>query len=578
MKKLATMTLMVITLLSLPCHAGIRQFVRINQVGMYPKQEKIAVIENGRMSQPFIIKDTKGKVVFTGKVKKITTSPWSGKKRGIADFTALQEEGEYMFISDNDSCRFFIDTHALDSIAQSTLNAYYYQRSGTDIEKQHAGIWSRQKAHPDTSVIVHPSAASKNRPAGTRFSSPYGWYDAGDYNKYIVNSAFTIGQILTVYKMNRDFFARQKLHIPENANTSPDILDEMMFNLIWMLTMQDPDDGGVYHKLTTPLFEGMKMPADCRQQRYVVQKSVTATLGFAAVMALASTIYQDNVDYPLFSSQAIKASEKAWQWALSHPQAFYQQEAMNQKYKPEIKTGEYGDKDAQDEFYWAATQLYLATHDKQYLAAAERYAPATFTSPSWANPSGLATYEWATSKENNKLASTAQRQITDYSRKKSDNVATSSFQTPCGDERGDFGWASMAEHFATPGITFLFAYHLTQDSQYLKLARQNADYILGRNAMGYCFVTGFGSKSPLSPHHRISIADGVEQPVPGLLVGGPNPEQQDLSDLGTVYPSCLPDESYIDHPLSYASNEIAINWNSAAVGLFSWLAAIGDRP
>lgn len=30
----------------------------------------------------------------------------------------------------------------------------------------------------------------------------------------------------------------------------------MMYNLEWMLTMQDPTDGGVYHKLTTPNFEG----------------------------------------------------------------------------------------------------------------------------------------------------------------------------------------------------------------------------------------------------------------------------------------------------------------------------------
>ena len=39
---------------------------------------------------------------------------------------------------------------------------------------------------------------------------------------------------------------------PESDNKIPDILDEMMYNLKWMLTMQDPTDGGVYHKLTTP--------------------------------------------------------------------------------------------------------------------------------------------------------------------------------------------------------------------------------------------------------------------------------------------------------------------------------------
>lgn len=100
--------------------------------------------------------------------------------------------------------------------------------------------------------MVHPSAASPKRPAGTIISSPKGWYDAGDYNKYIVNSGFTLGLILQSYQLHQDRFNSLNLQIPESDNKIPDILDEMMYNLEWMLTMQDPTDGGVYHKLTTP--------------------------------------------------------------------------------------------------------------------------------------------------------------------------------------------------------------------------------------------------------------------------------------------------------------------------------------
>ena len=57
---------------------------------------------------------------------------------------------------------------------------------------------------------------------------------------------------------------------------------------------------------------------------------------------------------------------------------------------------------------------------------------------------------------------------------------------------------------------------------YLDHALTNLDYLLGRNATGYSFVTGFGDKTPLHPHHRPSEADGVTAPVPGLLSGGPN--------------------------------------------------------
>ncbi|WP_234878081.1 glycoside hydrolase family 9 protein [Prevotella heparinolytica] len=59
-------------------------------------------------------------------------------------------------------------------------------------------------------------------------------------------------------------------------------------------------------------------------------------------------------------------------------------------------------------------------------------------------------------------------------------------------------------------------------------------------------------------------------PVPGFLVGEPNPGRQD----GVSYPSNLPDESYADVEGSYASNEIAINWSAALVALASSLDAL----
>jgi endoglucanase len=79
------------------------------------------------------------------------------------------------------------------------------------------------------------------------------------------------------------------------------------------------------------------------------------------------------------------------------------------------------------------------------------------------------------------------------------------------------------------------------------------------------FVTGFGTRSPMHPHHRPSEADGIEAPVPGMLVGGPNPGLQDAKDCPAPYPSRLPALSYLDHVCSYASNEIAINWNAPLV-------------
>ncbi|HCD52991.1 MAG TPA: cellulase, partial [Balneolaceae bacterium] len=125
-------------------------------------------------------------------------------------------------------------------------------------------------------VMVHAAAATGSRPEGTIISSPKGWYDAGDYNKYVVNSGISTYTLLFAYEQFPEFFKNQDLNIPESKNDLPDILDEALWNLEWLLTMQD-EDGGVYHKLTTANFEGMVMPHEATNQRYVVMKNTGAT-------------------------------------------------------------------------------------------------------------------------------------------------------------------------------------------------------------------------------------------------------------------------------------------------------------
>ena len=120
----------------------------------------------------------------------------------------------------------------------------------------------------------------------------------------------------------------------------------------------------------------------------------------------------------------------------------------------------------------------------------------------------------------------------------------------------------------------LLAYQITKNSKYLNSARESLDYLLGRNATAYCFVTGFGSLSPMNIHHRPSAADSVQEPVPGFLVGGPNLIVP--NDCGSdVIRSTYPAKSYADEQCSYSTNEIAINWNAPLVYLTSGIDAYG---
>jgi endoglucanase len=138
-----------------------------------------------------------------------------------------------------------------------------------------------------------------------------------------------------------------------------------------------------------------------------------------------------------------------------------------------------------------------------------------------------------------------------------------------GQSKKDFVWGSNAVA-ANQAILLINSYFLTGAKKYAEGALVNLDYLLGRNATGYCFVTGFGSKPPLHPHHRQSVADGIKEPVPGLLVGGPNPGRQDKCR----YPFSDPETAYVDDDCAYASNEIAINWNAPMVYLVNAIEAI----
>ena len=144
-----------------------------------------------------------------------------------------------------------------------------------------------------------------------------------------------------------------------------------------------------------------------------------------------------------------------------------------------------------------------------------------------------------------------------------ENLQQNAYATVMGGAESNFIWGSNAVA-ANQGIALIQAYRLTREPHYLATALSNLDYILGRNATGYSYVTGFGSKTPMHPHHRPSVADGIEEPVPGLLAGGANPGQQD-NCFG--YPSNVADKSYVDSDCSYASNEVAINWNAPLVYL-----------
>ncbi|WP_339649588.1 glycoside hydrolase family 9 protein [uncultured Salegentibacter sp.] len=555
--------------------------IRINQVGFYPTGQKIAIVVTSEATNFSILTADEKNEVFSAKLSDVKEWPHSKETVKQADFSSIEISGEYVLQVPGigTSHSFYIDKNVHFEPAKASMKAFYFQRASTALPEEYAGKWAREAGHPDNLVKVHNSAASENRPAGSTISSPGGWYDAGDYGKYIVNSGITMGTLFSLYEDFPEYLDTLNLNIPESENNIPDFLDETLYNLRWMMTMQGKD-GGVYHKLTSANFHGAVAPKDATLQRWVIQKSTAATLDFAAVTAQATRIFEDYKDeLPGLSDSLLVMSEKAYRWAKENPDVIYQQEKLKD---PEINTGAYGDRNFKDEFQWAATELFITTGKKEYYqeAGLENPLAQDFGIPAWPNVNTLALYSLARHRENYKDSELVNiNAIIEQLTQMADNLVASSkssaYSIPMGINESDFVWGSNSTA-ANQGILLLNVYEITGDRKYLDTANSNLDYLLGRNATGFSFLTGFGEKSTRDPHHRPSEADDNEDPVPGLLAGGPNPGQQDKNECAEKYTAAHrhPATSYIDNRCSYASNEIAINWNAPFVYLANAIEAI----
>jgi endoglucanase len=556
--------------------------IRLNQIGFYPNAQKEAVWVGDVQPSFFVLTADRKDTVFRGQLSAQRTNPMSQKKSQIADFSALKKMGKYRVFIPNVgySHVFEIQKDVHRAAAMASLKGFYYQRMSTELLEKHAGVYKRPAGHPDDKVRIHASAATAERAENSLIAAPKGWYDAGDYNKYIVNSGISTGTLLLLYENHPNFLKSFDINIPESGDTTPDLLDEALWNLHWMLAMQDPNDGGVYHKLTNPQFDGMNlMPHQATKERYVIQKTTTATLDFAAVMAQSYRVLkQFDTKMPKLADSCLAAAEKAWAWAVKNPDQLYDQNAMNKKYPPSVSTGAYDDKNATDEWTWAATELYISTKKDQYYPADKLFPAAAPQLQTWRDVHRMSYYSLIQHQHNltdagKKDLPKLRQYVLNFADELLRGVENQAYNTVMGKSEKDFMWGSSG-HAANQGIALLQAYKLTKEKKYLQGAMSNLDYLFGKNGVGYCFLTGFGSKQVMHIHHRPSESDGIEKPVPGLLSGGTNPKKQDKC---AGYTTDIADECFLDHSCSYSTNENCINWNAAMVYLAVAMEALqGD--
>ncbi len=520
-----------------------------NQLGYRPDAKKTAVFRKTNGGNFSVVNADTNEVVYTGSMGEPKTNSQADETNYVGDFSEVTASGKYYIKADglDNSYTFEIGDGVYNNLLDSSVRMLYLQRCGTEVKDDKFGHVS---CHDTIATIYHTDE---------KIDVTGGWHDAGDYGRYIVPAAKAIADLLYAYQVNPEMYS-DNIGIPESGNGTADILDEVRYELEWMLKMQNKNTGGVYHKVSCDTFPGYVMPEKETKPLIVMPETTTSTADFAASMALAYEVYKD-IDAN-FANTCLEAAKKAYEWAKANPDKLYLANPAD------IVTGAYEDKSASDEMYWAAAQLYRATGDNSYLNNIT-----VKTGLDWATVGDYGNIAVLTMKNADKDSEIYKNALAAV-KKQADNFVNISKSIPYGVALTKYNWGSNMT-VANAGIILALTYQATGDGIYLNAANAQLDYLLGSNPLGTSFVTGFGTVSPENPHHRPSMAVGSA--MPGMLVGGVNQSLEDPAAKAYCKKSA-PAKCWIDNAESYSTNEITIYWNSPLTYLLTLTDMEADNP
>lgn len=527
--------------------------VRISSIGYLPARAKLVSVL-GDAAAFVVRRSADGSPALEGVLSAPAADPGTNDQVALGDFSGLTEAGT--FFVDVPGVGRSVDFAVGDDVYRRPLVAamlgFHGWRCGTAVSFAFGGDgFGHAACHLGDGLLDY-----LGQPGVVRDGTG-GWHDAGDFGKYTVNAGFTVGMLLAAFERHPGGLAQAPLPIPEAGGAQPDFLDEVRWELEWMLKMvYAADDGRVSHKLTALAFESFVAPERDTQARYFVPFSSAATADFVAALAQAARVFRPYD--AAFAERCLAAAELAYAYLVANPANTPPDEAA-------FTTGGYPTMDPDDRL-WAAAELWETTGDAAVLAdlegrvaavpEASALVAADFDWPSVRNL-GLFTYL---------VSSRAERTPAVVERVRASAVAAADAVLAAHDAsrygRGvaNFYWGSNGS-VARCAMLLAVATRLTGDPRYLDAAADQLAYLFGRNHYGRSQVTGLGVDPPRHPHHRPSASDGVANPYPGLLVGG-----------GTTATDWVDDQSM------YRVNEVAINWNGALVYALAMFVPDGPWP
>jgi endoglucanase len=322
----------IVSGITVPGLPPVTRHIHVDQFGYLPSERKVAVVSDPQKGYDAgdhfspgeayeVRRVADGTVVLRGSLavfNKGETDSASGDRGWWFDFSKLKETGDFYILDTKQGLRSHVFKIAPDVYAQLLRVAtrmFYYQREAFPHQAPYAEApW--QDAPTYLQDRETRAVWAKDDPKTARDLSG-GWMDAGDTNKYPTFLRDVVHTLFYAWRENPTAFT-DDTNIPESGNGRPDILDEVKWELDWLMKMQDVD-GGVPIKMGEVSYGSSSPLSGDKSPRYYGPKCSSSTLITAGVFAHAARVYGRFDAWKDFSADLRERAERAWRWYLANP-------------------------------------------------------------------------------------------------------------------------------------------------------------------------------------------------------------------------------------------------------------------